>query len=72
MRLVRPIRLHDLRQTGPTWALQAGIPVNVATEWLGHASVSITSDIYQHVTAAMSEEAGAKLTAIVLGGRPQF
>ncbi len=63
---LRRIRLHDLRHTAATLALQAGIPVKVVSDWLGHASVSITSDIYQHVTPSMAEEAGAKLTALIV------
>lgn len=38
------IRLHDLRHTYATLALQAGIHPKVVSERLGHASVSITLD----------------------------
>ena len=64
---LRRIRLHDMRHTAATLALQAGIPVKVVSEWLGHSSVSITLDIYSHVISSMSEELGARLTAIVKG-----
>lgn len=64
---LRKIRLHDLRHTAATLALQAGIPVKVVSEWLGHSSVAITLDIYSHVIPSMGEEMGAKLTAIVRG-----
>jgi integrase len=68
---LRSIRVHDTRHTAATLALQAGIRTEVVSKWLGHSSVSITQDIYQHVIPSMLEEAGAKLTAIVLGGRRQ-
>lgn len=63
---IRPIRFHDLRHTAATLALRAGIVTEYVTQWLGHTSASITRDLYQHVTPSMSEDAGAKLTAIVL------
>ena len=40
---------HDLRHTYATLALKRGVPVEVVSKILGHASVSITLDIYRHV-----------------------
>src|SRR5664280_1431220 len=40
------IRLHDLRHTHATLALQAGIHPKVVSERLGHATISITLDTY--------------------------
>lgn len=40
---------HDLRHTYATLALRSGIPVEVVSRNLGHASISITWDIYRHV-----------------------
>jgi integrase len=53
------IRLHDLRHTHATLALQAGIHPKVVSERLGHATVSITLDTYSHAIPAMQEEAAA-------------
>jgi integrase len=64
---VRRIRLHDLRHTAATLMLEAGVPLKVVTERLGHASTRITSDLYQHVGETMQEEAAAKLGAALLG-----
>lgn len=61
------IRLHDCRHTAATLGLQAGIQTEVVSRWLGHASVSITQDVYQHAIPQMLEEAGAKLTGLILG-----
>ena len=62
------IRLHDLRHTHATLALQAGIHPKVVSERLGHATVSITLDTYSHAIPAMQEEAAAMIAALVLNG----
>ena len=55
------IRLHDLRHTHATLALQAGVHPKVVSERLGHATVSITLDTYSHAIPAMQEEAAGRL-----------
>ncbi len=42
-------RLHDLRHTFATRALESGISLATVSKWLGHVSVAITADIYMHV-----------------------
>ena len=59
------IRLHDLRHTHATLALQAGIHPKVVSERLGHSTISITLDVYSHAIPAMEEEAAAKVAAMV-------
>jgi integrase len=61
------IRLHDCRHTAATLMLAAGAPVKVVSEVLGHASVTTTLSIYAHVLPGMAEEAGARLSASLLG-----
>jgi integrase len=61
------IRLHDLRHTFATLALQANIPVKVISEMLGHASVTITYDTYSHIIPGMAEDATTKVAALVFG-----
>ena len=63
--LLPPIRLHDLRHTHATLALQAGIHPKVVSERLGHATVSITLDTYSHAIPAMQEEAAALIAGLV-------
>jgi integrase len=60
------IRLHDLRHTHATLALQAGIHPKVVSERLGHANISITLDVYSHAIPAMEEEAAAKIAALFM------
>lgn len=43
------IRFHDLRHTHATLLLRAGEPVHVVSARLGHATPSITLDVYAHV-----------------------
>jgi integrase len=64
---LRRIRLHDLRHTWATLALQAGIDVKVVAERLGHSSPTITWAIYQHVTPAMQSGAAEKVAGLIFG-----
>ena len=59
------IRLHDLRHTHATLALQAGVHPKVVSERLGHATVSITLDTYSHAIPAMQEEAAVLIADLV-------
>jgi len=61
-----PIRLHDLRHSYATLALQAGIHPKIVSERLGHASIAITLDTYSHAIPALSEEAAAQVAALVI------
>jgi integrase len=63
--MLPPIRLHDLRHTHATLALQVGIHPKVVSERLGHATVSITLDTYSHAIPAMQEEAAALIAGLV-------
>jgi len=55
------LRFHDLRHTHASQLLRQGVHPKVVSERLGHASVSITLDIYSHVLPGLQEEAVAKL-----------
>lgn len=57
------VRFHDLRHSHMTHLLQAGINPKIASERAGHASVSITLDVYSHVLPGMQEDAAAKVDA---------
>jgi integrase len=62
-----PIRLHDLRHTHATLALQAGIHLKIVSERLGRSSVAFTLDTYSHVVPALEEAAAEQLGAVVWG-----
>ena len=61
------VRLHDLRHTHATLALEAGIHPKVVQERLGHATIAITLDTYSHAIPAMQEDAAAKIAALLDG-----
>ncbi len=64
---VRPIKFHGLRHTCATLMLQAGVPVKVVQERLGHKRIEITLGIYAHALPSMQEEAAARLGMLLHG-----
>lgn len=60
------IRFHDLRHTYATNSLRAGVDITTVSKRLGHASVSITLDVYSHVLPDQQERA-AQVADEVLG-----
>ena len=61
------IRLHDTRHTAASLMLASGTPVKVVSDLLGYASPTITLATYAHVLPNMAEEAGAALSASLMG-----
>lgn len=61
------IRLHDLRHTHASILLQAGTPVKVISERLGHASPAFTMNVYQHVLPGMQADAAETFGTAVFG-----
>lgn len=57
------IRLHDLRHTYATLALEAGIHPRVVQEQLGHSHVSVTLGIYSHVDVKLHASAADLMAA---------
>lgn len=57
------LRFHDLRHSHISHLLAAGVHPKVASERAGHASVSITLDVYSHVVPGMQEDAAKKIDA---------
>jgi integrase len=62
-----PIRLHDLRHTHATLALQAGIHPKIVSERLGHSTVSLTLDVYSHALPHLQREAAAAVGRLLWG-----
>jgi integrase len=63
------IRLHDARHTYATWLLEQNISPKVVQPMLGHSSISVTLDIYSHVSLELEKQAAAKLNAVLAGGK---
>jgi integrase len=64
---VRPIKFHGLRYTCATLLLQAGQPIHVVSERLGHSKVSMTMEVDAHVLPDMQREAADTLGALLHG-----
>ena len=46
---------HSLRHTHCTRLLEAGLPIKYVQERLGHKNISVTMDIYNHLTQSQAE-----------------
>lgn len=51
------IGLHTLRHSAASTMLSNGVPLKVASEILGHSSISITADTYGHVAPEVAKSA---------------
>jgi integrase len=61
------IRFHDLRHTAATLMLLRGVHPKVVSEMLGHASVTITLNLYSHVLPNMQREAASAMEGVLWG-----
>jgi integrase len=64
-----PIRLHDLRHSAATIALQAGVDIKVVSEQLGHSTTTLTRDTYQSVAKHLHHEAAHAVAARIQANR---
>lgn len=55
------VRLHDLRHSFASMALEAGVDLKTVSTALGHSTISTTADIYAHVTEALRQDAAHRL-----------
>ena len=61
---LNPFSLHAFRDTFASRAIRAGVPPNTLKEILGHASLSMTMDLYAHVSQGDKRQAMEKLQAL--------
>jgi integrase len=59
------VRLHDLRHTHASLLLARGVHPKIVQERLGHSSISITLDLYSHLTPGLQEAAAATLNGLL-------
>ncbi|WP_366479603.1 tyrosine-type recombinase/integrase [Demequina sp.] len=51
---------HDLRHAGATWFANAGVPIHVVSDTLGHASIE-TTRAYLHSDNTALQNAAARI-----------
>ena len=61
------IRLHDLRHSYASAALEAGVPLKVVSDRLGHGSIAITADLYSHVRHEVDQAAADQVAGLIFG-----
>ncbi len=63
------IRFHDLRHTCATIMLAQGVHPKIVQELLGHTDISMTMNLYSHVTTDMQQEAADAIDRAISGAR---
>jgi integrase len=61
------VKFHGCRHTCATLLLQAGTPVHVVAQRLGHAKVTMTLEVYAHALPNQQQDAAAALGALLHG-----
>lgn len=61
------IRLHDVRHTYATLALDHGEDLKVVSERLGHADITVTAQIYTHKTSGRDAAAAKRMADLIFG-----
>jgi integrase len=59
--------VHELRHSTASIMLAAGVPLKVVSEFLGHANLSTTADIYGHVLAPQFQAAAETIGNAIWG-----
>lgn len=67
--IVKHITPHSFRHTFATLARQSGEDLKVISEYLGHASIRITADIYSHVDFDEKRKISDRMAGLILKTR---
>ncbi|HEY6324966.1 MAG TPA: tyrosine-type recombinase/integrase, partial [Candidatus Cybelea sp.] len=62
---VTPITLHGLRDTHASLCAKAGVPLEVVSNRLGHASIGVTASRYLYVYSERDAAAAAAFDGLV-------
>src|SRR5258707_11141131 len=60
---------HELRHSGASLMLAQGTPLHVVSEILGHASITITKDVYGHLVEGDRRDVAAAMSQAPFGPR---
>jgi integrase len=58
---------HELRHSGASLMLAQGTPLHVVSEILGHASITITKDVYGHLAEGDRRAVAAYMSQALFG-----
>ncbi|MEV0408022.1 tyrosine-type recombinase/integrase [Actinoallomurus sp. NPDC050550] len=58
---------HELRHSGASLMLAQGTPLHVVSEILGHASITITKDVYGHLMEGDKRAAATSMSRALFG-----
>ena len=61
---------HELRHSGASLMLAQGTPLHVVSEILGHASITITKDVYGHLVEGDRRAVAASMSQALFGTDP--
>lgn len=64
---VKHIRLHDVRHTYATTALDAGIDPKIVADRIGHANMAYTLSIYTHRSTGRDRQAAETVAGVIFG-----
>jgi len=59
------VRLHDLRHTYGTLALESGVNLKTVSSSMGHSTIAVTANIYLHASESLESEAAARIDAAI-------
>lgn len=60
---IETVTPYQLRHTAASLMLAAGVPLIVVSRHLGHSTVTLTADVYGHLTSELQEQAMEQLSA---------
>jgi len=55
------VTFHGLRHSAASLMLEAGVPMKVVSELLGHSTLRVTADLYSHVAPTLARDAADRV-----------
>jgi integrase len=65
---IEPLAIHDARHTYASLMIAAGVNAKALSEYMGHATIAITFDLYGHLMPGAHAEAASLLDAYLARG----
>jgi len=59
------IRFHDLRHCHASMLLEQGVDIKTISDRLGHSTITMTADIYSHITDKLQAKAVKSLDDVL-------